>query len=101
MEAYKLFRLRKDGSISPLFINKTQRVQVGEWLQAEQHRTKGFAFRPGWHCVPSTDSAPHLGKQGRVWARVEIENVTTYERPASQGGRWFTAERLRVVEVLR
>ena len=49
--AYKLFRVRKDGTLGPLFINRRQVVPIGEWLTAEEHRTKGFAFRPGWHCT--------------------------------------------------
>ena len=49
MIAYKLLRIRKDGSIGPLFINQKQRVPIGEWLDAEDHPTSGFAHRPGWH----------------------------------------------------
>ena len=50
MKAWKLFSLKKDGSIGPLFINKKQRLTPGVWYEAEEHKTKGFAFRPGWHC---------------------------------------------------
>lgn len=57
--AYKLFRRRGDGSLGPLFINKRQRIPLGEWLQAEDHPTKGYAHRPGWHCGVAP-SAPHL-----------------------------------------
>lgn len=105
MIAYKLLKLRKDGSLGPLFINARQRVPVGEWLQSEDHPTKGFAHRPGWHCT-KLPVAPHLSenpKHGprRVWARVEIAGkVTPFKRPMIQGGTWFLAERMRVVEVL-
>lgn len=37
MRAYKLFRVRRDGTIGPLFINKKQRIPVGEWMCAEEH----------------------------------------------------------------
>jgi hypothetical protein len=47
MKAYKLIRKMKDGSYSPLFINKKSRIPVGEWLEAEYHPTKGFAERQG------------------------------------------------------
>lgn len=100
MIGYKLFRRRKDGTLGPLFINARQRIPVGEWLPAEAHRKKGFAFRPGWH-VLAEQSAPHLRTTGdRVWARVEIEDYTEHRRPESQGGRWFLARRMRVLEVL-
>lgn len=99
MIAYKLFRLRKDGSLGPLFINARQRIPVGTWLPAEAHPTPGYAFRPGWH-VCSTPKAPHLSKTGRVWARVEIEGYTAHQRPASQGGLWYTARRMRVLDIL-
>lgn len=101
---YKLFRRRKDGTLGPLFINKRQVVPVGEWLAAEAHPTKGFAFRPGWHATLAP-VAPHL-KQGegagkdRVWARVEMDGTTIYNRPESQGGTWVLAQRLRVLEII-
>lgn len=104
MIAYKLFRQRRDGTLGPLFINARLRVPVGVWLDAEDHPTKGFAHRPGWHCTLKPE-APHLSEQpkggaARVWARVEVEGVSLYERPESQGGTWCLAERLRVVEVM-
>jgi len=102
--AFKLFKQRKDGTLGPLFINARLRIPVGEWLEAEDHPTKGFAHRPGWHCTKK-QSAPHLKKQPkngprRVWCRVEVEGVTEFERPVAQGGTWFLANRMRVVEVL-
>lgn len=98
-QAFKLFRLRKDGSLGPLFINARLRVPVGKWMKAEAYPTPGFAFRPGWHCC-AEQTAPHLSKKGRVWCRVEIKGVVEHHRPASQGGLWFTAKWLKVVEVL-
>jgi hypothetical protein len=65
---YKLFRVRADGSLGPLFINASQRIPTGQWLEAERHHhKKGFAYRPGWHAT-SRPVAPHLksspGKPG-------------------------------------
>ena len=93
---YKLFRIRRDGSLGPLFINRKQRINLGERLIAEAHPTKGFAFRPGWHvcCEPS---APHLSKKEREWFVVEIEDWTEFVRPEAQGGLWFTANIMTVL----
>ena len=99
MKGYKLFRVRKDGSIGPLFINKRQRLETNVWYQAEAHRTKGYAFRPGWH-ICSTPSAPHLSKNGRVWAEVEFNNHQEIVRPANQGGLWYLAEQMKIVRIL-
>lgn len=104
MQAFKLLKRRKDGSIGPLFINASQRIPVGEWLEAEEHPTKGFAFRPGWHCTLKP-VAPHLkmnpkGSLPRVWCRVEVEGTEKFNRPESQGGTWVLARRMKVVEVL-
>lgn len=100
--AYKLFRVRKDGTIGPLFINRKLVVTPGEWMEAESHPTKGFAVRPGWHCTLAP-VAPHLKtdlKSGetRKWYRVEVQGITKFQRPPSQGGTWVLAQRLRVVE---
>lgn len=103
-EAFKLLKLRRDGSVGPLFINARARLPVGEWMPAEAHRRKGFAFRPGWH-VMANPEAPHLkdelaSGQRRQWWRVEIEDFIEERRPDAQGGVWFLAQRMRLIEPL-
>ena len=98
---YKLFRVRRDGTLGSLFINRKAVVPLGEWLEAEPHRTPGYAYRPGWHVCPEP-VAPHLKQnlatgEMRVWHRVEIEDYTAMDRPLSQGGRWFLAQRMKVL----
>jgi len=105
MRAFKLFKQRADGTLGPLFINRQQRIPVGEWVEAEDHRTNGYAHRPGWHCT-KLQVAPHLKKQPksgekRVWASVEIRGkVEPIVRPEQQGGTWFIASELKVIEVI-
>jgi hypothetical protein len=99
MIAYKLFRQRKDGSLGPLFINRKQRIELHKTYPAEEHLTKGFAFRPGWHCC-SEMKAPHLSKKERVWCKVEVNDYTEHQRPESQGGLWYTANSMKVLEVM-
>lgn len=97
MVAYKLFHRRRDGTLGPLFINRREVIPVGEWVDAHAYPTKGYAYRPGWHCT-SVPHAPHLKlKHDRVWMQVEVEDVTPYDRPESQGGTWILARRLKVV----
>ena len=98
MRAWKLFNLRKDGSIGPLFINRRQRIPAGHCLPAESHPTRGFKLRPQWHAT-SAPVAPHLSEKGRVWREVELRGVTEMIRPNSQGGKWFLADNLMVVPV--
>ena len=102
--AYKLCKRRHDGSLGSLFINARRRLPVGQWMDAEDHPTRCYAHRPGWHCTIAPE-APHLAlhpKNGprRVWCRVEVDDVETFERPASQGGQWLLAKRMRILEVL-
>jgi hypothetical protein len=97
---YKLFRKRKDGTYGPLFINRRQRLVLGELYPAEEHPTKGFAFRPHWH-VCSRPVAPHLRTGGnRVWCEVEFTHHETVVRPASQGGIWYLGSTLRILREL-
>lgn len=98
MIAYKLLSKRKDGSLGPLFINRRKRLVLDQGYPAESHQTKGYAFRPGWHCC-RTRSAPHLSDKDRVWAKVEIENYTSLPRPASQGGSWLLAQHLKILNI--
>jgi len=98
-KAYKLFRRRKDGSIGSLFINARARYELGKWMKAESYRTKGYAYRPGWHCCPEM-RAPHLSTKGRVWCEVLIKDYQEMDRPASQGGTWYLAENLKITKVI-
>lgn len=104
MIAYKLVQQRPDYSLSPLFINRKLRLPIGEWLEAEDHPTEGFAHRPGWHCT-FMPYAPHLkmnpkGSNPRVWVEVDVEDYESYDRPESQGGTWVLAKRMKVIRIL-
>lgn len=97
---YKLFRLRKDGTLGPLFINRKQRINWFVWYVAEDHPTKGYAHRPGWHILEKK-SAPHLSKKGRIWCKVYFDETLSerHVRPKSQGGVWYTAPAMIVTEI--
>jgi len=98
MIGYKLFRKRKDGSLGPLFINCRQKLYMGQKYSAEEHPTKGYAFRPGWH-VCSKMEAPHLSKANRVWCKVRFTHLETLHRPQSQGGIWYLGSTLEILKV--
>jgi hypothetical protein len=100
MKAYKLVRMRKDGSLGPLFIDAKLRLTFNEVLKAKAVPTTGFAFRPGWHTC-AKPLAPHLSKKGRCWIRVEISGkIKKHHRPQSQGGLWYTSSKMKVLKVL-
>ena len=81
---FKLFEMRCDGKLFPLFIGKNNETPMNEWIMAEvvEHHP-GFAHRPGWHLGTQMPSAPWLmsmdgtyksqrGKKfKRVWCEVE------------------------------
>lgn len=130
-KAYKLFRTKKThpDEIFPLFIGKDKPTKVGEWIDAENLPTKGFADRPGWH-VGALPTAPHLMKKtgemppDRVWAEVEIpadknwqsileerglkdlrdevpeEGFYRFKRPTNQGGEWMIGGSMKVNRLL-
>ncbi len=68
-----------------------------EWIEAKAYPTKGFALRPFWHCTEKCE-APHLTTRGRVWIKVEMAEFTEMMRPQSQGGKWFLARKIRLLE---
>ncbi len=96
MNAAKLLHIRKDGTLGSLFINRAAVIPVGVWLDAADHPTKGYAHRPGWHCMGSR-FAPHLSEKGRIWLDVEIEEYVTHHVPQSQGSIWYLAQRMKVL----
>ena len=86
-KGYKLFEMRDDGKLFPLFIGKTTETPMYEWVMAEvvEHHP-GFAHRPGWHLGVMMPSAPWLmsadgtykSQRGKRFRRVwcEVEYVT-------------------------
>jgi len=97
MIVYKLFRVLATGELTSLFIDKTTRLPLDLMMQAEEHPTKGYKFRPYWHCT-ATPKAPHLSDVGRAWYKVEIEDYEVMDRPEHQGGTWYLASRMRIIE---
>lgn len=94
---WKLFEMRDDGKLFPLFIGKTQETPVNKWVPAEiimEHN--GFAHRPGWHIGATMPSAPWLmGADGtykpqrgkrfkRVWCEVEYCADVNYTEDVSK-----------------
>lgn len=69
------------------------------WMQAEPHPTKGYKFRPHWHCT-SEPVAPHLSEKGRAWYKVEIDDYTEYKRPDCQGGLWYLSNKIKILTKL-
>lgn len=96
MKAYKLFKKRKNGSIGSLYINARAELPIGEWLEAEEHHKKGFAFRPGWHTTQKPH-APHIKMDGREWWEVEIKDFYEFKRPKSQGGVWYISNKIKII----
>ena len=93
--AYKLFRKRKDGTLGSLFINRKKVLPLNEWVVAEEHPTKGYYFRPYWHCCAKPE-APHLSTKNRVWAEVEIQDYLMFCRPQKQGGVWYLSKQIKI-----
>lgn len=107
-KAYKLFRTlpkTKPGKIFPLFIGKTKPTPIGEWIEAEDIPTKGYAHRPGWHSgvLPI---APHLRakdgyrQQDRVWCEVEIKDFYEFKTSKMQGAKWLISQKIKVNKIM-
>src|SRR5262245_36906232 len=99
---YKLFTLRKDNSLGPLFINRKQIIEENIPYDAECHPTKGFAVRQGWHAGLLPSAPPHLPmklKNGeeRIVCKVLLEDFEYFMRPQSQGGMWILAQKMTVL----
>ena len=105
MRAYKLLRLRGDGTLGPLFVGRRLVILTGQLYKARADLPHpGLAHRPGFHCCASM-SAPHIKLrlatgERRVWCEVDIGGYAEHRRPASQGGLWYTADTMRVLRVL-
>lgn len=98
MIGYKLFRQLKDGNITSLFIDKNTRLPTNKWLKCKKDKeTKGYTYRPFWH-VMDNPNAPHLTNKGRVWKKVEMKGIKKMQRPKSQGGLWYLADKIKILE---
>ena len=60
-KGFKLFEMRDDQKLFPLFIGKNTETPMGEWVMAEiVEKHDGFAHRPGWHIGAYLPSAVWL-----------------------------------------
>lgn len=101
MLVYKLVRKLKDDSITPLFINKKLRIPIGVWLEGEDHQTKGYLHRKGWHCTLKP-YAPHLyKKENRIWMLCEVQDFEYYSRPEHQGGTWILVQNFKFIKEIK
>lgn len=99
MIGYKLFRQKKNG-ISSLFINSSILLPTKKWIKAEKnHLKKGFKYRPFWH-VMEKPVAPHLSEKNRTWYKVSFGDYKEFNRPIAQGGKWFLANKIKILEKL-
>lgn len=96
MYAYKLMRILKNGDITSLFINKSKRIKLHRWMDAEDIPTSGYTRRLGFHAL-KTPYAPHLSTTRRGWFLVVIGDYEEQTRPASQGGAWMLAKKMCVL----
>lgn len=93
---FKLFEQDSRGNLYALFIDKKTVMPVGEWLKAENHPTKGFSNRPGYHIGEGIPSAPWLmsfdgaykSQRSKYWKRVWAEV-------------WYVADKDYTEEVLQ
>lgn len=96
-KGWKLFEMRDDGKLFPLFIGKTTETPMNEWVMAEIiEYHPSFAHRPGWHLGALMPSAPWLmGADGtyksqrgkrfrRVWCEVEYVADVDYSDVVEQ-----------------
>jgi hypothetical protein len=106
-KGWKLFEMRDDGKLFPLFIGKKTETPMNKWVMAEiimDHN--GFAHRPGWHIGALMPSAPWLmGANGtyksqrgkrfrRVWCEVEYVADVDYTDVVEQLPRKCFVDRL-------
>ena len=106
--AYKLFRVdeRFPGKLFPLFVNATQPVDVGVWMDAEsgpmkdgkvKSRLGGLAYRPGWHSSdlplathigsnPDVKNKPTTRPANQVWTEVELPADRDWQAEANKRG---------------
>ena len=106
-KGYKLFEMRDDGKLFPLFIGKTKETLMNEWVMAEiidYHPS--FAHRPGWHIGATMPSAPWLmsadgtyksqrGKRfRRVWCEVEYATDVDYTNEVAKMPKKCFTDRL-------
>ncbi len=97
LTGYKLFRVRRAGSLGPLFVERRRVRPLDEWLTADMDlEPRGLATRPGWHVLLSPE-APHLSRRGRTRRQVEAQGIIDrFVRPESQGGLWILARQIRI-----
>ncbi len=96
-KAYKLFRIKKDGRIYPLYVLSNKPTPIGVWVKAESGERIGdrvksklglLKLRSGWHLSDKVPHVDHIGVKENgivkymhadtVWAEVEYSDEIDY-----------------------
>ena len=109
----KVLNKRSDGTLSPLFHDKSSRFDEGVWHGFKvdlTHPTKvtktgkprssaNLSYRPGFYGGTKTPQIKmgKVGSQNRVKRDVAFRNWVTIKRPADQGGEWYLAAEMMVI----
>lgn len=99
MKTYKLVRMyKRDGSLHPLFIEKSTAMPLGEKLDHVVGKSGGLSLRAGWHSLPlpfalhigekanPTDVRPSFRSDNQVWIECEIEGTEIPETSVPKYG---------------
>ena len=105
MKAYKMCRMRKDGTLGPMFVGTDEIFPIGVWVTAQMSfrrkldkvysRLGWLKFRPGLHFA-AIPYAPHIGIKENgvikymhddvVWCECEITDEIDYTLEAHERG---------------
>ena len=98
MIAYKIFKVRKDGSLGSLYCDTKAKYYLDKWYRSSPYYHPKLKFRPGFHATLKP-YAPHIKiKKNRAWYKIDVEDYTFFDRPACQGGKWLVCKKMKILE---
>ena len=103
MKMYKIMRVKTDGMLYPIGVNRYRSYNVGEWYDAEHIESRKYKTKKGFYGFekPSSKRYKESLRRGekRVWVECETEDCELYYHPMD-GETWMIAQRMKILRAL-
>ena len=103
MKMYKIMRVRSDGMLYSIGVNRNKPYDIDEWYTAEHIVSRKYKTKKGFYGFEKPDNERYKTtlQRGdrRIWVECEVEDYEFYHH-VMDGATWVIAQRMRMIRAL-
>lgn len=103
MLMYKVMRIKSDGMLYSVNVNRNKPYNIDEWVNAEYILTKHYHDRKGFYGFEKPDSKKYKDKlhrgDRRIWVECEVADYEIVYNAHDQVN-WVIAQKMKIIRAL-